>query len=45
MPVSSRWAASSRWGQAKLDALVTGCTAVYRDCGFVRGAAPGPGGR
>lgn len=33
------------WNQSKLDALVAGCTAIYKNCGFLNDAHPGPGGK
>lgn len=31
------------WNQPKLDALVDGCTAIFKDCGFLTNSRPGPG--
>lgn len=30
------------WVQSKLNALVDGCTAVFKDCGFITNSHPGP---
>jgi hypothetical protein len=32
------------WNQDKMVSLTNGCTAIFKDCGFLNNANPGPGG-